>query len=724
MKTRMITLVLSISVSIFFGISGCDTFKKASSKVENALFGDPEYVANPGTNASDFLESASGSSGINLSALSEALSAAESESSEEVLSLQGMFLAEKDSEVSSISTDAINLLKEGEVQKSSFKSGGFSQPDSGFADEPTKAPQYAFIGLNLDGTVVEKSSDYDSKEDSITEASWEGKSEIMIPNLDRVPVRDQSQRGTCASFAGIGALEYLFLKKYGDKVPSIDLSEQRFYMMSKSDLWSTGGTTDVDGGSAWEAGYSMSYGSGGKTPPTDHNPYNIPLELDCPYNGDPGSNELQIPQASTCRRGAVRVTNLTRSYYSSPTGSDPWTLHTSGLREAQEIFNFIKNKGLPVPVGTVLSANWMDNDGMITYAEATAGGGPHAGGHAYLIVGARKLDESKFPNEGGMCFVIKNSWGTGWGVNGYSCMTLAWFNNYRRAYPYDFALDLEWDEAYITEKMAPPSITSEPTPVDEIPEEETPESEPQPEVVVGTDPGAPPEPESIEQAPDYVPPEEPSTTPEGFTVGKLVDKKGQLKSVLFKVDGSSISIKGVYPGLTKTTKPLILGYSDGKLSFDDSLHEKTGVIGGELSGDTLILCSKAYAQVCELNLKSDTNELVIGVTETEFLDYKADESADYTTLFELNNYGIKYYYPGGLHIDFKLILKGSGLVQTTTNPIRLKFKPSTQEIFYRGIPVGSLSNLSLCSGDYRKICRFVVGSNDASMNIFLKAKAQ
>ena len=713
----IIRSIVCLILTLGFAVS-CDSLKKAASSAEEALFEDPAYEPNSGLDVADQLAQASGASGLNLVALSEALGVAEKEGSEEVLSLMGFKLAEEDSEVSEVSGETIDLLKEGAQQKANFGSGSFNKPSlDGVAPEPPKGSQYGFKLAG--GQLTEKSLAYDPKTDKISEDSWGGLTEILIPNLERVPVRNQAQRGTCASFAGIGALEYLFLKKYGDKVESVDFSEQRFYMMSKSNLWdSGGGTVDSDGGSAWSDGYAMSYGSGGKTSPSDTNPYNIPLELDCPYNGSAGSNELQIPQAATCRRGAVRVKSITETYQTK-TGNDPWVLKTSGVREAQEVFNYMKDKGLPIPVSTVLTANWQDNDGMITLAKAQAGDGPHAGGHAYLIVGARKLDEAKFPNEGGMCFVIKNSWGTGWGVNGYSCMTLAWFNNYRTQYPYDFALDLEWDEAYVSSKMGAPSITQT---TDEAPTAEEPAKEENPTTQVVTDPGVPSEPDNIIPAPQYSPDTEPKTTIDGYTIGRLVDKKGELKSILFKIAGATFSMKGLYPGLDKTTQILELNYNAGKLYFDDILHNKNGVLGGEVSGETVVLCSKSYSPVCELNLNKETNKLVIGVTEEEFLDYKPDSGANYETLFSFKNYGIEYYYPGGFYIDFKLILKGNGLVMTTTNPLRLKLKPSSQEVYYRGVAIGSLSKFQLCSGDFKSVCRFIVSSKDSSMNIFLKAK--
>ena len=166
------------------------------------------------------------------------------------------------------------------------------------------------------------------------------------------------------------------MKKYGNELSAIDLSEQRFYMLSLSELWDKGGgVTDVDSGSWWPQGFKMSFGDDGKKPPTATEPYNIPLEKDCPYNPGPGANEIQIPQAATCNQGTVRVSNLTKVNYESKDGGNTWKLSPgAGPRTAQEIFNFIKTHDVPVPISSVLTQNWMDNDGMITYAKSQTPG--------------------------------------------------------------------------------------------------------------------------------------------------------------------------------------------------------------------------------------------------------------------------------------------------------------------------------------------------------------
>ena len=79
------------------------------------------------------------------------------------------------------------------------------------------------------------------------------------------------------------------------------------------------------------------------------------------------------------------------------------------------------------------------------------------GGTPTLIVGARKLDEAKFPNEAACALSLKTAGGKAGGVNGYSCMTLAWFNEYRfrqkngNLYSTMFIHDVNLDEAYAKE---------------------------------------------------------------------------------------------------------------------------------------------------------------------------------------------------------------------------------------------------------------------------------
>ncbi|MBM4318826.1 MAG: four helix bundle protein, partial [Deltaproteobacteria bacterium] len=185
--------------------------------------------------------------------------------------------------------------------------------------------------------------------------------EYHVPNVTSIPVRNQGERGTCASFAGIGHLEYLTLKRYG--LRTMDLSEQRFYLMSRPDCARTGCVVDDEGGSWYGDGFQASKDSA--APPGD----NIPLEADCPYNPRPGRNEMQIPQLTSCARGAAKVRG--------------WRT----VATPQEVVDVLEDEGLPVLWASPLSDNWFENKGLITYREAGSPGNVmHAGGHAYLLV--------------------------------------------------------------------------------------------------------------------------------------------------------------------------------------------------------------------------------------------------------------------------------------------------------------------------------------------------
>src|SRR5690606_19786963 len=120
--------------------------------------------------------------------------------------------------------------------------------------------------------------------------------------------------------------------KHGHELAGIDLSEQRFYSLSKSDLWPSGGKVDTDAGSWWGSGMELSYGLEGKTAPSEDERYNIPLEVDCPYNPKSGKNELQLPQVASCQRGTIRVSNMSTQIYEWNVAKNGWDMKTDGAR--------------------------------------------------------------------------------------------------------------------------------------------------------------------------------------------------------------------------------------------------------------------------------------------------------------------------------------------------------------------------------------------------------
>ena len=704
-------------------LAACGKVKSAAQSVENQVFAEPTYTPIPGDEPGATLQPATGAQALDAAALLNALTVGGSDEAKASSSLDELSLL--DGGASPVVDSAtIDYLTAVQGQKSGLKSTKFAKSSISSIVGPQKQTSLTLAdSLSLADTTDIKDANYNPKSDTVKvdDASWGGKQEFLISTLGRIAVKDQGQRNTCAAHAGIGQLEYLIVKKNGSDLASIDLSEQRFYMLSRPDLWPKGGgTVDADGGSAWSQGMQTSYGVGGKTAPSTDSKFNIPLETDCPYVNSGKDNELQIPQVSSCTRGAVKVTNLTQTYQTSTNGG-PWILHSTSPRSAQEIFDFIKTYDLPVPVGTTLTANWEDNDGMITYAKSTQPGyGPHAGGHAYLIVGARRLDEAKFPGEGGMCFVIKNSWGTGWGTGGFACMTLAWFNNYRDTSFYDVALDVAVDLDYL-KKLATPSPPNLPPPQASPPTApSTPATEPAPKAMTQADPGTPaggPPAVAANAAPVTPPaPPAPAQTSDGLSLGRLTLPDGRLVQVLFKVSGSTFAMRGIIKGQTASSQELSLIAEGTSLFLDDSAHGKTHVAVGTIANDLITLCAGKYALTCDLKYIKDENRLAIGVSEAEFRRYDADPNASYQSLFTVSGYGVEYAI-SGIYSDIRLTIGGQ-----PTNPIRLAIKPVSGSILYRGREVGNYQKGQLCSGDFASTCRLLVNKSDRTIKIFFKAQ--
>lgn len=426
--------------------------------------------------------------------------------------------------------------------------------------------------------------------------SWTHSSdEYVVPDLGKQPVRNQGVRSTCSAFTGIGQIEGALIRKYG--IDGIDLSEQRFYFMSKPQHWSDGGAVSA-GGSNAGTGFAKSAGfeHEGKTfPPESPNDFNLPLEVNCPYVEDLGSNDLQSPQAEGCKTGVAKVVEFTA-----------WLKdHKKRLSTAQEIYDALISWQYPIIVGTKLSENWEKNDGMITLAASGgAGATTHATGHAYLIVGARKISEEEYPNEGGMCFIIKNSWGPGWGVNGYSCMTLAWFNTWKyQSFPQvlDVTLDpTAYEEAKKVQNQ-PPAATSG-------------LEENSGEVVTKTT-------NSADSAVKKVVKGRVTFLAGNETKALSWEKLGKFYQMVYEQaeDGSKISFSGVLKDKQSFTKWTTLSLDSEKVMFQQDGFPSYQVGTWSVSDEKLILCSNEFSDVCELKYDQSGNELRIGLTEAQSL---------------------------------------------------------------------------------------------------------
>ena len=508
--------------------------------------------------------------------------------------------------------------------------------------------------------------------------------DYLIPGIEKIPVRNQGQRGTCAAFAAIGSIEYTVLNptdgEGGHKaLPTFDLSEQRFYWMSKDDCQGPSGC-DCPGcqeGSWYGVGFEASKNGGG---------LNIPLETDCPYNNRPGGNDTQYPQKASCETGAVKVKEV-----------EYWC----GVDELIGLLD----RGYAVPYASPLSSNWEANDGLVTKKDLVAQGNTvHAGGHAYLIVGYKQLPDMQ--DEGGICFYVKNSWGTGWGVNGFACQTLAWMQSVNFdgfiGHQQPVVLDLEVREDLVdTEELPPDNEDAEEDQADDIPDDE--EIDPEDEDVL-----PPPE-------PDPKPEPAPDPEPDSWETAKLLGPNDAYYKVEVSERDGFLYVRGLLLGDKGASKPLQVKKSGNNLSFQ-------GDRVGALKDGVLKLCTDEWAALCSVRYRASDKQAYIQFRNDDLRKVQGSEhSADKGEWLDLNlgnaSYGI--FIPTDLaSVNFlanpKTFIRLGG-----SEPARLSLRKASGtadfDIHLGGQNVGRLvggspASSSLCSGDFAQSCRVVGGT--------------
>jgi C1A family cysteine protease len=179
------------------------------------------------------------------------------------------------------------------------------------------------------------------------------------------PVRDQGNCGSCWAFATTAALESNVLIVNG--ISALNLAEE--IMLSCSGAGSCSGGY-IDGAS----NFSVSTG----LPPESYDPYTA-------TNG----------QCSSAATGWQTATSQISSWH--------WVTTTSPTVDA--IKNDLNTYGPLVTTMQVYSDFFYYSGGVYQYISGTK-----QGGHAILIVG---YDDT------GQYFIVKNSWGSGWGESGY-----------------------------------------------------------------------------------------------------------------------------------------------------------------------------------------------------------------------------------------------------------------------------------------------------------------
>jgi hypothetical protein len=470
------------------------------------------------------------------------------------------------------------------------------------------------------------------------------KSEHLIPTVNQIPVRDQAYRGTCAAFAGIGAIEYAAVKQYG--LSSLDLSEQRFYFNSKPECQS-GSCSQNDEGSWYGDGMDASVAA-----PS----FDIPLESDCPYVSDFQGNDVQAPQGGACSNGALKISQYTNA--TTP----------------QEIVNALED-GFAVPFASPLSLNWESNSGLITLSESGyTGNTSHSGGHAYLIVGYRLLPDRQ--DEGGMCFVIKNSWGTGWGVNGYSCMTLAWLQKWNFDYAFEHPVPRQvqlrddvvannggggggqWDGGGTNDDTVGPNV----------------------------DPLPDPSPNDLSWTNAYL-----YGPDDQFYRGQTAEADGNLY------------VRGVLSD-GRTT-----GFATLQRSGADVLFE--GEVVGAVNNDEVTLCTERFDPLCSLRLNSTDNSLYVEFLNSDMRKVSASEVAagNWSTLpLPLAGYSLEFFAPD----DATALLSGKFYARLNrgdgvdSEPVRFSLAP-TGDIKLMGSTIGNFipgGDLGLCTGVHKNSC--------------------
>jgi hypothetical protein len=703
MKIAVSFLVRLCTAMLFaHSLAGCADIKEFYERFSGnkALADEEDYVPVPGQAVSKYLSKTLSNTSTSAASSISALDLAIQDQAQTNLIEMGLALADSESGQTADSKTFDELVSS-EKNKKSLDPTSFLQLDSAFFKTKTKllATDYSSNTVNWG---------------SYTDSSF------TISVLDRMPIREQGRRGTCGSFAGIGLIEALILKNSSDKVPfkEVDLSEQRFYYLSKPDSWSTGGSTSKQGS---DSGSGFMYSSGelsGYARPTDtgSSQYNIPLESQCKYNPNLGDNDLQIPLADSCKSaGIVRVQQF--SAWAGAVGTE------TEIDTAQQIYDELR-RDKPVIVYTKLSSNWEKNDGMVTYkASGGAGASSHAAGHAYLLVGAKKISDASFPDEGGICFIAKNSWGTGWGVKGLSCITLTWFNRWRFDGPFPTveSVQLTTDaKNSITLAAQRPSQLTEPDPATKKNVTGGGSKKRKGKVVIklqGDD-------DAVESPTPYLPQyyaestfvskEIEQLTGDDFQYGRLISENDQNYKILYIADTSTVVIRGILDGDQKQTHSLSVDRIGNTLTIQSNGRHQVPVgeitaLKSESDGATavVVLCGQKYASTCDLHYADDSNELVIGLSELEAKKQVSEPPYNWESV-KIANYGFEISRPGDLQSKFDMRMIKSG---KTTNPVRLKLNPLNGKISHKGNEVGNLTNGNLCSGSYRSKCR-VLNTDD------------
>ena len=213
------------------------------------------------------------------------------------------------------------------------------------------------------------------------------------------PIRNQGRRGTCVSFTCTAVREYLL----GEESASGDLSEQFLY-------WGCKQRDDYAGSGTWiRVGMDVLKEDG------------ICVEDEWPYNPNPiQGNEGQNPPTEAAKEDAANKRI-----------SQSGKLPSKGVNSIREKLADELPVAFAVPVFKYWFTDPVRTSGDIRMPISSD---ELSGGHAMCIVGYE--DDREVP--GGGYFIVRNSWGTGWGANnpigaGYCRIPYAFIENHGRS---------------------------------------------------------------------------------------------------------------------------------------------------------------------------------------------------------------------------------------------------------------------------------------------------